>query len=77
MLLKDVTEKRAYDQLVCGLFWHRDERLGSAFPLTATYEQKAIWMTCQHVGVGTSSIWLCDDAFSELAFSDCLNQLSL
>ena len=37
-----------YDQIVCGMFWHRDQGVGTAFPLTPTFRQKAIWMTCQH-----------------------------
>ena len=50
--LREAAEKQMYDQLVCGLFWHRDQCVGSAFPLTSTYRQKAVWMTCQHVATG-------------------------
>lgn len=56
--LRGAAERKVYDQLVCGLFWHRDQRVGSAFPLTQTYRQKAMWMTCQHVAAGDRKLTL-------------------
>ncbi len=52
VLLKEAAEKSVYDQVVCGMFWYRDQGVGTAFPLTSTHRQKAVWMTCQHVAKG-------------------------
>jgi len=41
-----------YNQIVCGLIWNRDQGVGTAFPVTTPYKQKAVWMTCQHVATG-------------------------
>ena len=50
--LKNAAEQEKYNNIICGMFWHRDQGVGTAFPLTPIYRQKAIWMTCQHVAAG-------------------------
>ena len=50
--IKSAAEGENYDQIVCGTFWHRDQGVGTAFPLTPLFRQKAIWMTCRHVAAG-------------------------
>lgn len=52
----------SYDQIVCGMFWHRDQGYATAFPLTVPVRQKAIWMTCQHVSAGRWPHRSCLDA---------------
>ncbi len=52
----------SYDQIVCSMFWHRDQGYATAFPLTVPVRQKAIWMTCQHVSAGRWPHRSCLDA---------------
>ena len=54
--LKKAAKEEKYDQIVCGMFWHRDQGVGTAFPLTPTHRQKAIWMTSRHVAAGEAHI---------------------
>lgn len=45
--LSKAAEEEKYDGLVCGMLWHWEQGVGTAFPLTPVYRQKAVWMTCQ------------------------------
>ena len=40
--LRQAAEEEKYDHVVCGMFWHREQGVGTAFPLTPVYRQKAV-----------------------------------
>ena len=46
--LTEAAATGSYDQVICGMFWPRNQGRATAFPLTTPVGQKAIWMTCQH-----------------------------
>ena len=40
--LKRAAEEEKYDHCICGMFWHWEQGVGTAFPLTQIYRQKAV-----------------------------------